>query len=304
MPELNKSFMDQLRIYQDLINASLPGAFTGDDAAVDMTMEAALYSLMAGGKRIRPVLMFAVSDMLSVSYDEMIPFACAIEMIHTYSLIHDDLPCMDNDDTRRGMPTCHVKYPEPIALLAGDALLNRAYEIMFEACLDGNPSKVKAAAFLARMAGARGMIGGQTMDLLSEGKKIPNDLLLALHQKKTGCLLTAPVIIPVYLCTHCSDVSVIEQQLTEFAAHIGLAFQIKDDILDVTSTKEILGKSIGKDQADEKSTFVTLYGLSKAKELLENEIDGAQNVLLLLRDNGFDTRFLEDLNKYLLVRNK
>lgn len=304
MSELKDSFTEKLRIYQDRINASLPGAFTGDDLSVDMTMEAALYSLMAGGKRIRPVLMFAVSDMLSVSKDDVIPFACAIEMIHTYSLIHDDMPCMDNDDTRRGMPTCHVKYPEAIALLAGDALLNRAYEIMLTACLDGNPGKVKAAAFLARMAGERGMIGGQTMDLLSEGKKISDELLLDLHHKKTGCLLTAPVIIPVYLCTHCKDTLSIENHLTKFASHIGLAFQIKDDILDVTSTKEILGKSTGKDQAEEKSTFVTLYGLSKARELLQDEIDGAQNVLLLLRDKGFDTRFLEDLNKYLLLRSK
>src|SRR5665647_1618853 len=172
----NYSFQEQLKSYQDLINASLPGAFTGDASTVDMTMEAALYSLLAGGKRIRPVLMFAVSDMLTLAADEILPFACAIEMIHTYSLIHDDLPCMDNDDTRRGMPTCHVKYPEAIALLAGDALLNRAYEIMLEACSDGDLRKIRAANFMARMAGARGMIGGQTLDLLSEGKKIPADV--------------------------------------------------------------------------------------------------------------------------------
>lgn len=300
----NYSFLEQLKKYQDRINASLPGAFKGDDSTVDMTMEAALYSLMAGGKRIRPVLMLAVSDMLALPSDEIMPFACAIEMIHTYSLIHDDLPCMDNDDTRRGMPTCHVKYPEPIALLAGDALLNRAYEIMLAACLDGNPRKVKAAAFLARMAGARGMIGGQTLDLLSEGKKIPEQLLLELHRKKTGCLLKAPVIVPFYLFSKTDEPSLVEDQLTEFAEHIGLAFQIKDDLLDVTSTKEILGKSIGKDAADEKSTFVTLFGLQKATELLQKEMDGAQNALLVLKRNGFDTRFLEDLNQYLLVRNK
>lgn len=303
MPLVNYSFQEQLKKYQDRINASLYDAFTGDDSTVDMTMEAALYSLMAGGKRIRPVLMFAVSDMLTLPHDEIMPFACAVEMIHTYSLIHDDLPCMDNDDTRRGLPTCHVKYPEPIALLAGDALLNRAYEIIISACLDGSLHKVKAAAYMANMAGARGMIGGQTLDLLSEGKIIPEQQLFELHRKKTGCLLKAPVIVPFYLFTKTEKTTEIEDQLTEFAEHIGLAFQIKDDLLDVTSTKEILGKSIGKDAAEQKSTFVTIFGLQKARELLQKEMDGAQNSLLVLKSKGFDTRFLEDLNQYLLVRN-
>ena len=304
MPTINYSFDEQLKRYQDSINEALPGAFTGDAQEVDMTMEAALYSLMAGGKRIRPVLMLAVSDMLSLSADTTMPFAAAIEMIHTYSLIHDDLPCMDNDDTRRGMPTCHVKYPEAIALLAGDALLNRAYEIMLEACCDGDPRKVKAASFMARMAGAKGMIGGQTLDLLSEGKKIPADVLMDLHRKKTGCLLTAPLIIPLYLCSQGKEEAIIEEQLMEIARHIGLGFQIKDDILDVTSTKDVLGKSIGKDAAEDKSTFVTLYGLQKAREMLQNETESAGNALFALRDNGYDTRFLEDLNDYLLLRSK
>jgi len=313
---LNYSFQETLVKYQDLINEALEGAFKGNDISfhaayghasampIDMTMEAALYSLMAGGKRIRPVLMLSVSDMLEIPVSKVMPFACAIEMIHTYSLIHDDLPCMDNDDTRRGMPTCHVKYPEPIALLAGDALLNRAYEIMLNECLDGDLRKVKAAAFLAGMAGANGMIGGQTMDLLSEGKKISYELLMKLHRKKTGCLLTAPVIIPVILHSRIGDSLFLNEQLTEFADHIGLAFQIKDDLLDVTSTKEILGKSIGKDAVEEKSTFVTLYGLQKAQELLQKEMDAAHDNLVRLRNDGYNTRFLEDLNNYLLVRNK
>jgi len=304
MSTIDYSFDKQFLRYQDCINEALPGAFTGDDEAADMTMEAALYSLMAGGKRIRPVLMLAVSDMLSLSADIVLPFAAAIEMIHTYSLIHDDLPCMDNDDTRRGMPTCHVKYPEAIALLAGDALLNRAYEIMLEACGDGDLRKIRAANFMARMAGARGMIGGQTLDLLSEGKRIPADVLMVLHSKKTGCLLMAPVIIPAYLCSQGKEHAIIEEYLMEFARHIGLGFQIKDDILDVTSTKDVLGKSTGKDAAEEKSTFVTLFGLQKAREMLQNETDSARNALFELRNSGYDTRFLEDLNDYLLLRNK
>ena len=298
------SFEDRLREYQDLINKSLPAAFTGSDRESDLTMEAALYSLTAGGKRIRPVLMLAAADMLKVPRETVMPYAMAIEMIHTYSLIHDDLPCMDNDDTRRGMPTCHVRYTEPIALLAGDALLNRAYEVVLEAASDGDRNRMEAASFLASMAGARGMIGGQTLDILSEGKIIPEELLKTLHRKKTGCLLTAPVMIPVILADDDADKEFLSKNMTDLSAHIGLAFQIKDDILDVTSTREMLGKSTGKDAAENKSTFVTLYGLTKAGELLEEESSLAFDALSRIRQKGYDTAFLEDMNRYLLKREK
>ena len=302
MPQV--SFEDRLREYQDLINKSLPAAFTGSDRESDLTMEAALYSLTAGGKRIRPVLMLAAADMLKVPRETVMPYAMAIEMIHTYSLIHDDLPCMDNDDTRRGMPTCHVRYTEPIALLAGDALLNRAYEVVLEAASDGGRNRMEAASFLASMAGARGMIGGQTLDILSEGKIIPEELLKTLHRKKTGCLLTAPVMIPVILADDDADKEFLSKNMTDLSAHIGLAFQIKDDILDVTSTREMLGKSTGKDAAENKSTFVTLYGLTKAGELLEEESSLAFDALSRIRQKGYDTAFLEDMNRYLLKREK
>ena len=302
MPQV--SFEDRLREYQDLINKRLPAAFTGSDRESDLTMEAALYSLTAGGKRIRPVLMLAAADMLKVPRETVMPYAMAIEMIHTYSLIHDDLPCMDNDDTRRGMPTCHVRYTEPIALLAGDALLNRAYEVVLEAASDGGRNRMEAASFLASMAGARGMIGGQTLDILSEGKIIPEELLKTLHRKKTGCLLTAPVMIPVILADDDADKEFLSKNMTDLSAHIGLAFQIKDDILDVTSTREMLGKSTGKDAAENKSTFVTLYGLTKAGELLEEESSLAFDALSRIRQKGYDTAFLEDMNRYLLKREK
>ena len=302
MPQV--SFEDRLREYQDLINKSLPAAFTGSDRESDLTIEAALYSLTAGGKRIRPVLMLAAADMLKVPRETVMPYAMAIEMIHTYSLIHDDLPCMDNDDTRRGMPTCHVRYTEPIALLAGDALLNRAYEVVLEAASDGGRNRMEAASFLASMAGARGMISGQTLDILSEGKIIPEELLKTLHRKKTGCLLTAPVMIPVILADDDADKDFLSKNMTDLSAHIGLAFQIKDDILDVTSTREMLGKSTGKDAAENKSTFVTLYGLTKAGELLEEESSLAFDALSRIRQKGYDTAFLEDMNRYLLKREK
>ena len=304
MPEEMNTFEDQLRSYQNTLNGSLLHAFMDEEPCHDLTTEAAMYSLIAGGKRIRPVLMLAVSDMLQVSDADILPFACAIEMIHTYSLIHDDLPCMDNDDTRRGQPTCHVKYSEAMALLAGDALLNRAYEILFEACLDGNSGKLKAAQYLSSMSGIKGMIGGQTMDIICAGKKISEAVLTEMHRKKTGCLLSASIVIPVFLQKIHDPISNLEIRLNRFSEHIGLGFQIKDDLLDVTSTKEILGKNIGKDEAEDKSTFVTLFGMEKAQELLIEEMMQAQYELIQLKSEGYDTGFLENLSQYLLNREK
>ncbi len=304
MQQEERSFDVNLRSYQKTIHENLTAFFLGSDSSPDLTSRAAIYSLMAGGKRIRPVLMLAVSEMLQISTEIILPFACAIEMIHTYSLIHDDLPCMDNDDTRRGMPTCHVQFSEPVALLAGDALLNRSYEILLDACSDGNIGKIRAAGFLAAMAGSQGMIGGQTMDILSAGQKIPEETLRTMHKKKTGCLLTAAIVLPVFLMNESKMQHEIESGLQRFSEHLGLGFQIKDDLLDVTSTKEILGKSIGKDAEEDKSTFVTLFSIEKAQTMLEAEMNLAHNELILLRGYGLDTVFLEEISTYLLHREK
>jgi geranylgeranyl diphosphate synthase type II len=304
MPDEKKAMKVQLRKYQSIVNASLLHVFGKTEASASLTVEAAMYSLVAGGKRMRPVFMLAVSDMLYVPHTDIMPFVRAIELIHTYSLIHDDLPCMDNDDTRRGLPTCHIKYSEPIALLAGDALLNRAYEIMIDTCQDGNSSKWKAAKYLSQMAGVNGMIGGQTLDLISEGVKIPYEKLAKMHALKTGCLIRAAIVLPVFFRTTSDSDAHLEKQLQNFADHIGLGFQIKDDILDVTSTKEILGKSVGKDAAEDKSTYVTLFGMEKAQQLLEDEMRFAHEELIQIRSNGYDTGFLENLSHYLLLRNE
>lgn len=301
-----KSFRDALSAYQSMIEEALPIWFLQDDPSIDRTKEAALYSLRAGGKRIRPALLLGTAEMLGVSVDAALPFACAIEMIHTYSLIHDDLPCMDNDDLRRGKPTCHIQFSEAIALLAGDALLNRAYEICLKQCLadDTSKSKAKAGYFLSRMAGSDGMIGGQTIDILSEGMQISSEKLHELHAKKTGCLLKAPVMIP-FLLSEYDDVNPeLEHNLDEYASHIGLAFQIKDDLLDVTSTKDILGKSIGKDQAENKSTFVTLFGEEKASKYLADEIEAAGHNLTTISNLGFSVSFLEGITEYLFKRDR
>lgn len=295
-------FSEQLLAYQQSVENNLACYFGANDESWSslIPVQASLYSLMAGGKRIRPVLILAVAELLGLEKSQAMPFAAALEMIHTYSLIHDDLPCMDNDDMRRGKPTCHVKFNEAYALLAGDALLNRAYEVIFKATVDG--ASAKAGALIAQMAGFKGMIGGQSLDLWAENQKIDETTLLRLHRLKTGCLLKAAILTPVILANKGEDQ--VYTILEKFADHLGLAFQIKDDILDVVSTKETLGKSIGKDQDSNKSTFVTLYGLEKAKLFLQWEITSAEDALEQLSQLGYNTAFLRDLNSYLLHRDK
>jgi len=291
-------FLDELKAYQNKIVTALP-IFYLNQKTPDITAEAALYSLMAGGKRIRPVLSLSVAKCLEVSEEKILPFACAVEMIHTYSLIHDDLPCMDDDDLRRGNPTCHVKYSEAIALLAGDSLLNRAYHLLFSlAAKENDFSYVRAAEYLAQMAGNEGMIGGQTIDMVSEGKLIDVTTLKELHSKKTGAIFKASIMMPVIL----SKKEEVYSSFSDFSEHIGLAFQIKDDILDALSTNEVLGKSVGKDAAAQKSTYVSMYGIERAEKMLEQETKVTHDILSKLGEKGLDTRFLVELNQYLLSR--
>lgn len=264
----------------------------------DITVKASMYSLLAGGKRIRPCLMYYSALMLNVPVSEVLPFALALEMIHTYSLIHDDLPCMDNDDLRRGNPTCHKVYGEGIALLAGDNLLNRAYEIAFnEICI--NPTKAAAGAVLSKLAGINGMIGGQSIDLDSEGKQIPLEKLFELQRKKTGALLEAAITMPCYVGGKDGEELSL---LIKLAEHVGLAFQIKDDILDVEASEAELGKSVGKDERDNKSTFVTLLGLSKAQEYLDNEIKSCYEILNRISDLGYNIEEFAVIIKFLAER--
>ena len=233
------------------------------------------YSLLAGGKRLRPVLSLAVCDMLKGDPREVMPFAGALEFIHTYSLIHDDLPCMDNDDFRRGKPTSHKVFGEAIAVLAGDALLNAAYEILFRAIQEGAvpiSRKVKAAEIIAEAAGGLGMVGGQVIDLESENKQIDYGRLCTMHKKKTGALIRAAVQSAAVLCA--ADEKLVGA-LTSYAENIGLAFQIKDDILDFEGLSCVVGKPLGSDSKNNKSTFVTLLGMQSAKELLKKTEEAA-----------------------------
>ena len=242
--------------------------------------------------------------MLSLNRELVMPYACAIEMIHTYSLIHDDLPCMDNDTIRRGQPTCHVQFSEATALLAGDALLNGAYEILFDQCADGNRSHCKAGAYLAESAGMNGMIGGQSDDIAFDLQSITPDRLYALHRKKTGALIRASVMVPWILAgpsVSRADTGVL---MDSYATHLGLSFQIKDDLLDVSSTYDKLGKTVGKDEKSGKATFVTVFGLAEAERLFREEISAANRALDDLRNLGYNTDLIAEFTNDLSEREK
>ena len=289
-------YQDYLVQIESALEAALP-SFPMESGG--LVVEAARYSLLAGGKRIRPVLLLATMDCLDADRDLGLPFAVAIEMIHTYSLIHDDLPCMDDDDFRRGRPTCHKVYGEAVAVLAGDALLNRAYEIILDNPMSGRHEGSRAGFAIAKAAGASGMIAGQTLDLAAEGKIIDAQALQLLHRQKTGQLIAAPVRAACLLANAPDPVQAL---LEQFAEKLGLAFQIMDDILDVTASAEKLGKSIGKDSRDQKSTYVTLFGLEQANALLQLTTHEAISALEQASQSGRDTTFLISLADFLLNR--
>ena len=276
------------------IEAALDGYLSYEKDAPDaLVYEAARYSLLDGGKRIRPLLLLEFASLFGVNQDQVMPFACALECIHTYSLIHDDMPCMDNDDLRRNRPTNHKVYGEAMALLAGDALLNRAYELLLSSVC--NKKQAHAAKYIAECSGMRGMIGGQCIDLVNEGKKIDMTTLHAMHSQKTGALIRAACVGGTMLGT---DDVVVHQTAEEYAKELGLAFQIIDDILDVEGDVKQLGKNIGADVQQGKNTFVSIYGLDAAKQMAVAHTQKAMDQLLKLPHS----EFLREITQFLLMR--
>ena len=256
------------------------------------------YSLMAGGKRLRPVLLMAAADAVGAEGDEFVITGCAIEMIHTYSLIHDDLPAMDNDDYRRGKPTNHKVYGDGMAVLAGDALLTMAFEVMVRQQGATPAQLVAVVREVSLAAGLNGMVGGQALDLEAEDKRIDMKDLRKMHMGKTGALFRAAIRSGAILG------GATEEQLaalTEYADKFGLAFQITDDILDVTGDEETIGKPVGSDERNHKSTYVTLTSLQEAKKLAITAVDEA---IEALDSFGDEAEFLRDLAAYLIARNK
>ncbi|MDF2503331.1 polyprenyl synthetase family protein [Clostridium sp.] len=258
--------------------------------------EAMKYSVDIGGKRVRPILHCITYEMYDKNYNRVMPIAGAIEMIHTYSLIHDDLPCMDNDDLRRGHPTNHKVFGDALAVLAGDGLLNEAMNIMFDFCTDKGKDELSACKIISNSAGAEGMIGGQVVDILSEGKKISYETLSYMHRKKTGALIRASILSGAIIAG-ASDNDL--DKLSSFGSKLGLAFQIKDDVLDIDGNESVMGKPVKSDIDNDKTTFVTTFGLedcrNKCKEL-------TKECLGILSDLSKDTRNLEEITKYLLYR--
>ena len=254
------------------------------------------YSLNIGGKRIRPILLALSYFIYKEDYKKVMKMAAAIEMIHTYSLIHDDLPCMDNDDLRRGKPTNHVKFQENIAVLAGDALLNEAMILMMEYALKNKENSLKAAYIIAVAAGAEGMIGGQVVDIISEGKTISKDELKYMHSKKTGALIKAAILAGATLANapEC-DLNVLE----EYGEKLGLVFQIKDDILDVVGDAKVLGKNTHADEENDKTNFISVFGLDKCNELCDTL---SKECIEILKNLTVNADCLVDLTYTLLNR--
>ena len=261
---------------QALVEQALQSAFAGElDSPHRELPEAMGYSLLAGGKRVRPVLALKFCQALCGEMEPALDYACGIEMLHTYSLIHDDLPCMDDDDLRRGKPTCHVKYGEWLALLAGDALQTAAFERLAASERTTPAANGRACGILARAAGRSGMCAGQYLDILEEGRALDVERLTQIHLRKTSALLEAACLLGLTA----SPVEYTEQQWVaalDYAKELGLAFQIRDDMLDVESTEEELGKPIGSDAQNGTTTCVTLYGLERGRALVAEHTEQAK----------------------------
>ena len=289
-------FKDYLASSKQNIEQWLGEVLNSPNQEFEQLYESMNYSLMQGGKRIRPILTKAVLEMLHKEPADYKEFLCAMECIHTYSLVHDDLPAMDNDDYRRGKLTNHRVYGDGMAILAGDGLLTYAFELVSKHTTLSAEQVVQIIHVLAKGAGPSGMVGGQAFDLQSEGKFLPLDELVVLHKGKTGALFSAAVEIGLIIME--ATTSVREAYL-RYADHLGLLFQITDDILDVVGTQEELGKTPGSDERQHKATYVSILGLDTAKERAQ---EVANLALTALHDSNCTSPVLEGLVQYLMDR--
>ena len=278
------SYLEQMQQDCARVEEWLRTCFMGREPRADL-YDAMRYSLLAGGKRLRPVLLLESCRMCGGDVEGALPFACAVEMLHTYSLIHDDLPAMDNDDLRRGRPTNHKVYGEATAILAGDGLLTAAFETMLEHGGDlPAPRVLAAAACLGRAAGARGMVGGQALDMAGEGHALALADVEELQRLKTGALIAAAAEMGCILAGGGAEA---RAAVRRYAEKLGLAFQIRDDMLDVVGDEATLGKPIGSDAENEKTTFVTLKGLEWCQDAVERLTREAQEALDVFPEAGF-----------------
>ena len=294
------NFKEELKKYIEVVNNELEKYVETKECPENILNEAKGYSLMAGGKRLRPILIMATYSLFKNDIEKCYNFAVAMEMVHTFSLIHDDLPGIDNDDYRRGKLTNHKKYNEATAILAGDSLLNNAYKIVIEdiANSENSEKEAKTEALYELSYGIDRMIAGEYVDTEYEGKKISNEYLEYMHENKTGALIKASVKIGAILAkASLNDID----QLSRYAEKIGLAFQIKDDILSEIGNQEELGKPVGNDRERGKCTYVTKYGLDEAQKMLDNIINEA---IEIIKNYNKNNEFLIELALYIKNRNK
>lgn len=288
-----------LNEYSKRFNQDLEKYFPQSDKPEHLAVNAMRYSIMNGGKRLRPFLLHETASLFGIDYQTTLPVAASLEMLHTYSLIHDDLPAMDNDDMRRGKPTCHKAYDEATAILAGDGLLTYAFEVLNTAPIDAS-KKVELTLLLSRAAGAfNGMITGQVLDLYTDSHQItsnPEEIIKHTEELKTGCLLRYPCEAGAILGGASQEQ---RDTLIKFSRNIGIAFQITDDILDVEGDEKLVGKTLKKDIAQKKLNFVSIYGVEKSKDIAKGLIDEAKD--LISKFQG--TERLTQLSSYFLTRN-
>lgn len=294
---------NESKIRVEQIENIIKGYLPKEEGYQKKVIEAMNYSILAGGKRLRPMLMQETYRLFGGESQVIEPFMAAIEMIHTYSLVHDDLPAMDNDEYRRGRKTTHVEYGEAMAILAGDGLLNYAFETACKAfdLEPANPNIGKALQILAQKSGIYGMIGGQTADIEAEGmdqSKVTNELLLFIHENKTAALIQNAMMVGAILAG--ADETSIKA-VEKIAYNVGIAFQIQDDILDITSSLEVLGKMTGSDEKNHKVTYVTLNGMEKSRQDVEIL---SKEAIRLLKSFEQPNEFLNQLIEQLITREK
>ena len=291
------NFSEQLKFFQERIEKHLKSDLPGSNQRPARLHEAMNYSLQAGGKRLLPVLVLAGHDLFPGENDP-IQAALAVEIIHTYSLIHDDLPAMDNSDLRRGVPTCHRKFDESTAILAGDALIPLAFELLAKGYIHQPELAMQLVSLLAEAAGSQKLVGGQMEDLLAEGKCPDEDTLLFVHANKTAAMIKVSLLLG-FLLGNRGDDEELFHLVSQAGQSLGLAFQAVDDLLDVTSTTETLGKDAAHDKEAGKMTWVNMLGLSKARDLAGEH---TQQALRSIKNIGGDNQFLLELAEYMLRR--
>ena len=291
-----RTLSDVLRDRGERVRQALDRALAGPDEHSQRLYEAMRYMVLGGGKKLRPVLVLLAAEACGGSVEEAMPAACSVEMVHTYSLIHDDLPAMDNDDLRHGKPSCHRAFGEAMAILAGDALLTEAFAVLATGVTDAAKAR-RLAAELAGAAGAAGMVGGQVADLAAERQGSCDERILdIIHRRKTARMIEAAAVMGAIVAGASEH---HERSLRAYGAHLGMAFQIADDILDATASTQALGKTAGKDAAAGKLTYVKCYGLAAARDRARAEADRAVDALTVF---GHEADWLRDLARFVVNR--